>query len=339
MKNKTILWKNGRIGIVSLCVIGTLCLSGCGDRKAVERNTDVALTQEVQDSRQDDDAAVDESENFKEHAADSEEESTQESTGKDVEQNTDDLKQEVLNSDYANTEIFQTLYDTKDTQQQPLDFCGEWNRTNVISGFYGKVMISNEDAEGFDFTGEFYYYSHSGEIAGRAYFVTEDIAIYQYEDEFQSEDAEAEFIAFVKTGDGMQIKATGSSSDLGFGMNVFGDGEYTIGEPVYTNENILAETFSKDEISQIEQLLGEEWYNDYFVLPVEEGMVNASDCVLADGSEAVFYDVFWPTMGGYEFSMLIGEDGSIYYYSGGEPGWQTNVPGEIDFPEYELVEQ
>lgn len=296
-----------RMGFGSLCMIGMLCFAGCGKQEVTMDHRDEETYNEV-------------------------------NTKADTEQNTEDLKAAVLDSDYDNTEIFQELYNKTSVQQQALDFSGEWQRTNVASGYSGTVVISNQNAEGFDFSGGFFYNAHSGEIEGRAYFVTEDIAIFQYEDEFQSEDVEAEFIAFVKTEDGMQIKTTGTSYELGFGMNVYADGEYTLDEPIYTNADILAETFTEEELSQMKQLLGEEWYEEYFVLPVEEGIITASDCVLADGSAAVFYDVFWPTMGGYEFTMIICEDGSIYYCSGSEPGWQTNVTGAIDFPEYELVE-
>lgn len=253
--------------------------------------------------------------------------------------NAEELVEAILNSDYSDTELFQELYQQKIAQTDAPDFTGEWNRTNEVRGFDGLVSISGQDEEGFDFSGEFYYYSHSGVMEGRAYFVTDNLAVYQYENEFGDAENEEEFVAFVMTDDVMKIRTTGSSWELGFGMNVFADGEYTLGEPIYTNANILTETFSKEELAQIEQMLGAEWYEDYFVFTVEYGAITASDCVVNGEQKGVYYEAFLPTMGGYEFSMLISEDGSIYFYSESDLGWQTNVSEAIDFPSYELVEE
>lgn len=353
MNEKNKFWRECRIGLKGLCMIGILCLSGCGNSDATvgSRNEDTYIEeiQKAQDEVKNDvvtelpEYSQDETEtntntedSVEQDIVANTKDSAEQDTQENVQEDTADVKTAVLNSDY-NTEIFQELYNMKNAQENALDFSGEWHRTNEVSGFFGTVMISEQDAEGFNFSGGFCYYSHSGEIEGRAYFVAEDIAIYQYENEYQDAEAEDEYIAFVKMNDGLQIRATGNSGELGFGMNVFADGEYTLGEPAYTNANILAETFTEEELSQIEQMLGQEWYEEYFVFAVEEGIITASDCILADGENAVFYDAFVPTMGGYEFTMLFCEDGSIYYYSGGEPGWQTNVSGAIDFPVYELV--
>ena len=317
--------------LLCMCSVGILCLCGCS-------NSQSTLEQQSEQEIEVESQTANESESDTESVSEAESESATEQNLSSGESD-GELAAIILDSDCSDTDTFKGLYQRKGAQADALDFSGEWNRTNVVTGIAGSVWISNQDEEGFDFSGEFYYYSHSGEIEGRAYFVEEDLAIYQYEDEYADEEAEEEFIAFVRTDEGMEIRTTGSSWELGFGMNVFADGGYTLGEPEYTNANILAETFSEEELAKIEQMLGTEGYEEYFVFTVEYGAITTSDCIVEDGQEAVYYEAFLPTMGGYEFTMLICEDGSIYFYSGSDLGWQTNVSGAIDFPGYEMIEE
>lgn len=327
--------------LLCVCCIGLIYLCGCNQQES-QMNVQNERENVSQTTDQNENEAENEVENVSETELESDTETMDESA---TEQNLSsgesdgELAAIILESDCSDTDTFKDLYQRKGAQADALDFNGEWNRTNVVTGIAGSVWISNQDEEGFDFSGEFYYYSHSGEIEGRAYFVEEDLAIYQYEDEYADEEAEEEFIAFVRTDEGMEIRTTGSSWELGFGMNVFADGGYTLGEPEYTNANILAETFSEEELAKIEQMLGTEGYEEYFVFTVEYGAITTSDCIVEDGQEAVYYEAFLPTMGGYEFTMLICEDGSIYFYSGSDLGWQTNVSGAIDFPGYEMIEE
>lgn len=317
--------------LLCVCSVGILCLCGCNNpQSTLEQQSEQEIEIESQ--------TANESESDTESVSEAESESATEQNLSSGESD-GELAAIILESDCSDTDTFKDLYQRKGAQADALDFSGEWNRTNVVTGIAGSVWISNQDEEGFDFSGEFYYYSHSGEIEGRAYFVEDDLAIYQYEDEYADEEAEEEFIAFVRTDEGMEIRTTGSSWELGFGMNVFADGGYILGEPEYTNANILAETFSEEELAKIEQMLGTEGYEEYFVFTVEYGAITTSDCIVEDGQEAVYYEAFLPTMGGYEFTMLICEDGSIYFYSGSDLGWQTNVSGAIDFPGYEMIEE
>ena len=334
MKRKLLLW---------VCSIGLIYLCGCNQQESQLNVQDERENEmESQIAGENEKEPESEAEIVSESELESDTENVGESvTGQDASsgENVGELAAIILDSYVYDTDIFKELYQRKDVQTDALDFSGEWNRTNVVTGIEGSVWISNQDEEGFDFSGEFYYYSHSGEIEGRAYFVEDDLAIFQYEDAYADEDAEEEFIAFVRTEEGMEIKTTGSSGELGFGMNVFSDGTYTLGEPEYTNADILSETFTEEELSQIEQMLGTEGYEEYFVFTVENGAITASDCIVEGEQNGVYYEAFLPTMGGYEFSMLICEDGSIYFYSGSDLGWQANVTGAIDFPSYELVEE
>ena len=217
------------------------------------------------------------------------------------------------------------------------DFVGEWNRTNTASSYYGKIVIKNQNKEGFEFEGELGYYSHSGSMEGKAYYLSQNTAIYRYES--IGDEELFEYVIFQLEGEKMIVKASAGSASLGFGANVIVDGEYITGEPVYTNANILEETFTQEELDSLKNVLGEEIYEEFFVWPVKEGVVTVSDCTLENGNKATHYDVFVPTMGGYAFQLLMVENGDWYYLSESEVArYNTNVAGELDFPEYVINE-
>lgn len=56
----------------------------------------------------------------------------------------------------------------------------------------------------------------------------------------------------------MTVLATAFSGNLGFGMNVSMDGEYTQDNPLYTNANILNETFSEEELGALKANIPED---------------------------------------------------------------------------------
>ncbi|MBE5946343.1 MAG: hypothetical protein E7259_05260 [Lachnospiraceae bacterium] len=212
---------------------------------------------------------------------------------------------------------------------------GIWNRTNVHSGYYGTVEITNQDEDGFDFMGNFSYYSHVGSLEGRAYFQEDGTAVYEYVSDMEGQ--ENQYVYFTMTETGLIISATGSSGDLGFGMNVSADGDYTTEEPEYTNATVLEDNFTDEELESIKSVLTEEYYDDYFKNVIELGVLEVSECTLEDGSKAVYYNGFIPTMGYYNFELLKCDNGDIYYYNY-EIGWKTNVSGAIDFPIFTVDE-
>lgn len=249
------------------------------------------------------------------------------------------------NLEYGQQEEFKKLYDMISPVENAESFEGTWHRTDVVKGCGGQIEVSNQDAEGFDFSGVFMYYSHNGVIAGRAYFVTPEIAIYEYNQEgFDTietqEEADApEYVVFEKTEEGFKVVASASSADLGFGMSVFADGTYVAGEPVYTNATVLEDNFTPEEQESIKALLWDA-YDTYFKDVVEFGVLESAECTLEDGTNAIFYDAFIPTMGGYQFELLKCENGDLYFYSEAENvGWKTNVSGAIDYPVYTTVEE
>lgn len=249
------------------------------------------------------------------------------------------------NLEYGQREEFKKLYDMISPVDNAESFEGTWRRTDVIKGCGGQIEVSNQDAEGFDFSGEFLYYLHSGIIAGRAYFVTPEIAIYEYNQEgfdtieTQEEADEPEYVVFEMTEEGFKVIASASSADLGFGMSVFADGTYVAGEPVYTNATVLEDNFTPEEQENIKAILGDA-YDTYFKDVVEFGVLESTECTLEDGTNAIFYDAFIPTMGGYRFELLKCENGDLYFYSEAENvGWKTNVSGAIDYPVYTTAEE
>lgn len=195
-------------------------------------------------------------------------------------------------------EDFAKLYDNVSPVSNTMEYEGEWSRTNIHNGYSAIVSISNVTLEGFDFEAEANYFSHMGIMTQTAEFVTESCAICKYVD------TSVQYIVFIFENDMINIYATGSSADLGFGMNVSIDGTYTFGEPQYTNANILHETFTDEQLAAIKAKSTEEAY-DNFVFIVENGLIDDSEI---DGSR---YVTGWiPTLGEYSFEVII-ENGAV----------------------------
>lgn len=209
------------------------------------------------------------------------------------------------------------------------DFTGEWERTDVHNGLSAYIDISNQDEEGFDVSGGVGYFSHGGLLEdGRAYFVTDSVAIYEYN---------GCYLVMERTEAGMNVyvaEPEGSSFPFGAGCSM--EGEYTLGEAEYTNEGYMKEQFTKEEQTAIKKLLGEN-YEMYFEDVVNYGVVDDWTCELSDGTKARFYDGWFPTMGYCNFRMLICENGDIYCEVGNESEWYTNVSGAEEMPKYRIM--
>lgn len=59
-------------------------------------------------------------------------------------------------------EEFKKIYAQIQSVDHAENFVGTWNRTDVQSGMSAHIIVTNQDTEGFDFSGEFFYYSHLG---------------------------------------------------------------------------------------------------------------------------------------------------------------------------------
>lgn len=216
---------------------------------------------------------------------------------------------------YGDKEPYEELYSMSSECDYMPAVAGTWNRTNIHSSLSGEIVISDVNASGFKFTADAYYYSHTGWIEGEAKFVTDRCAIAKY-DELMAE----EYIVFLFENQKMTVVATGSSSDLGFGMNVSMDGDYTQDEPLYTNANIVNETFSEEELRALQSNLPKEYYEDFFLFSTTYGVVD--DTTSDNGDRTI--EAFVPTMGGYGYVLNITngkectitfEDETSFYFS------------------------
>lgn len=245
--------------------------------------------------------------------------------------------QNLLESDSPmfEEELGRKLYECRTSQTNAVNFTGEWKRTNVVRAFEANLTISNQDAEGFDVEGYVFWYSHSGELEdGHAYFVTENVAVYEFYNDVLETYA---YLLFYIDGDVMQIYATGVDADFGLGANCFWQGEYVKGEPSYTNETVVQDNFSEETLAQIHELIGDERYESMFITTMENGALMQENCVLANGTKAIYYNSFIYGIADYNhFTLLIDENGEIYIEIGPENEVFSTVEGVTELPEYEI---
>ncbi|MBQ8247196.1 MAG: hypothetical protein IJZ42_08685 [Lachnospiraceae bacterium] len=312
--------------------VGEMLQSYIGDDVvASEQNTDTEVEEEIEEE--------------------SEEEEASESNEEPEELPVPELSAEealsgLVTDDFVIKEdVGEALYYYASPQRDAVDFTGEWNRTNVPTYYYGHMDISNQDETGFQVVGDCMWFSHSGVIEGKAYFVTKDIAVYRFYNEYASEDDyqgygnEYEYIVFEKTANGLFVYATGSGGAIGAGANCFVEGEYVSGDPVYTNANILKETYTDAQLAAIEKLVGDELYEDIFVITTENGQIECKSCQLEDESLGTFYSAYIPGIADYNYySLIICDNGDIYCEIGPDGEFYTNVDNAAEMPEYEYVE-
>lgn len=312
--------------------VGEMLQSYIGDDVvASEQNTDTEVEEEIEEE--------------------SEEEEASESNEEPEELPVPELSAEealsgLVTDDFVIKEdVGEALYYYASPQRDAVDFTGEWNRTNVPTYYYGHMDISNQDETGFQVVGDCMWFSHSGVIEGKAYFVTKDIAVYRFYNEYASEDNylgyenEYEYIVFEKTANGLFVYATGSGGAIGAGANCFVEGEYVSGDPVYTNANILKETYTDEQLATIENLVGDELYENIFVITTENGQIECKSCQLEDESLGTFYSAYIPGIADYNYySLIICDNGDIYCEIGPDGEFYTNVDNAAEMPEYEYVE-
>ncbi|MDD5935534.1 MAG: hypothetical protein PUC65_08265 [Clostridiales bacterium] len=209
------------------------------------------------------------------------------------------------------------LKNAQSTSKTYEKFNGTWNRTECENGYFGTLSITNANVNGFDVeNGEFMFYSHSGELmATKGYFLSDTKAVVEY----SNPDLGGKTLILMDLQDD-KLHVIGIGGEyFGFGANVTLDGTYTLGEPEYTNQNALDDTFTKEEQKMIKDLMNKEnWdYEEYFLTIVQYGVGEMTEvtAVFQDGSQksGKWFSGFVPTMGGYEIEMFLSEDGHIYY--------------------------
>lgn len=196
---------------------------------------------------------------------------------------------------------FEKLYTMQATCNNTPEIAGEWHRTDVHSSLPATVKISSVTDDGFDFSIEAQYYFHSGELDGHAYFVSENCAVCKV-DEYVSE---TQYVAFVLENGNVNVYASAESGEMGLGANVFLSGAYTYDKPVYTNANILNETYSQAQLDALKSTLTSSYY-DSFVFSTELGVVQTET---DNGTTTV--DVFVPTDSSYGYTAIIKNDSIV----------------------------
>lgn len=210
--------------------------------------------------------------------------------------------------EYGDSSVYATLYELRTIPENPVNPEGDWNRTNVHSGLWGKLSISEVTKEGFQVVGDLEYFSHSGSFEQTAYYITDNLAIAKYEEFFA--EYEPQYVAFFLNGTSIDVIATASSADLGFGANVSIDGEYVQEEPTYTNANVLEEFYSQKDLDALQELLPEEYYTDYFLFATTEGMINEYNEQIYNDVAVRCIETYTITMGNYGYRLYIYADGN-----------------------------
>lgn len=204
------------------------------------------------------------------------------------------------------------------------DYEGEWHRTNTHSSTYATITISNVTDDGFDFEGYFQSYGNMGQEEGRALFTEENVAVYTQEATDYSDEA---YIYFTISGGDLEIFSEGNLT--GMGNHVFADGIYTTGEPIYSNANVLSETYTDDELQAIKDMLSEDDYTNGFIDNTESGIVTSEQVTMYDGTSAKHVNSFFPGLANFVgYDLLITEDGKIYYIHV-DRGFATNDPNYL----------
>lgn len=199
---------------------------------------------------------------------------------------------------------------------------GVWQRTDVPIGLGASISISNMTADSFDVDVQASYYTHEGSYTGTARMQSDGTAI------LTDADYPEEEITFQWQDGKLEITSKNGGS-LGFGANVSMDGTYVPGEPAYTNSHILEDTFSEEELTEIQDVMGEE-YEEFFLQPITYGYIQPQS---ADGYDGRCYQIFFPTMGLYDFTFYMNPDGFFYYWNENMQKLLTNDTKKTEIPE------
>ena len=227
------------------------------------------------------------------------------------------------------------LYELREPAEDAADFCGEWNRTQIHTGTESKLVITGQTNERFSFEMESYYFYHSGELCGEAWFVTPKLAIARFE-EFGDKIQYAAFL-LEEESQTLNVAATGTGFELYLGDRVWVHGAYCKGEPVYTNAGQFEAYFGGEIDAFMKETLSGEDYDD-FHFTAEIGEVHEQTVVLADGSSARWLEGLVPTDGMHAFEIVVTEDGRIYAYMHVTSAFVTNDDGAGAMPKWEPVE-
>ena len=197
------------------------------------------------------------------------------------------------------------------------NFNGEWQRTGVHQADTGYILIEKVNDNFIYFETELYSGGNTGTLSGIATFTSENQALYIH----NRKDDALETIQFNLIGEHLEVKCTPGIS-YEFGMGVFMDGLYTLGDPVYTNENIMIDTFATEErIDLIKKLLGEEGFS-FLEIVMDNGYEAKDDELTYSGFvKGVGYGVnLLMTEDNYIYGLTYGQEDKEVYYSNDPKG-------------------
>ena len=214
----------------------------------------------------------------------------------------------------ATTAATTTTAETSAEGELNPDFEDLWSRTDVDCSLWAQINISEVEGGTMHVTGTFQYYYHLGDIDAYASFVSENEAVISQQDLDPA--ANPGYIHLVL--DGNDLTVTAEDWFFGMGEGVTVDGEYTTDNPVYTNATILEDTFSEDELNDIQELIDDDLiYENDFKTPTVIGIVTDEEVLLNNGTSARHISCTVPTSTeGYD--MLITSGGKIYLDINGE---------------------
>lgn len=293
--------ENNAIGLIAMVVM----LSGCAG------NTDNVIYSDNQtqvDSQESVQLLIDEKEIDEVGCIDVEITESEESVSE-----VETLLENIRNG--ASEELCQELYENQISVSIVPDIVKQWNRTDVHSSHSAVLDVKAVDNTGFVFKLDAYYYYHTGNVEGKAYFVSENCAVFRLEEmELPLPEEEYEYIVFVFENDEVTVYASASSAELGLGMNVYVYGSYIDGEPIYTNAEILEETYTDVQLAFLRDNLPTDYY-DRLIFATEFGGVGVTD---EDGKKVVSVTV--PTAGQYGYVVNIVDEAinSIIFGDGTE---------------------
>ena len=274
------------IGLTAMVVL----LSGCAE------NTDNVIYSDNQtqvDSQESVQLLIDEKENDEVGCIDVEIAESKESVSE-----VETLLENIRNG--ASKELCQELYENQISVSIVPDIVKQWKRTDVHSSHCADLDVKAVDNTGFVFKLDAYYYYHMGTVEGKAYFVSENCAVFRLDKlELGLPEEEYEYIVFVFENDEVTVYASASSGELGLGMNVYVDGSYIDGEPTYTNAGILEKTYTDEQLAFLRDNLPADYY-DSLIFATEFGGVGVTD---EDGKKVV--SVMVPTDGQSSYVVNI----------------------------------
>lgn len=202
-------------------------------------------------------------------------------------------------------------------------FEGEWNRTNIPKAFGGRIKITNQKKDFFDFDFSGWYGAHSGIVSGTAEITDKYKAVFTFKDKYLNRTA---IVTFIMDNGQLTVSADNNSA-LGFGNGVIIDGNYTTAEPNYTNANLIDSIFPQDaDKEKAKNLLGQTAY---------EQMLEVMDLGIQFINDKLNYSGY---LQGAGEGVDIKIDGDFYYILGywldssgytlytNDPAFQSTLP-------------